>query len=335
MSPNRLLLQFALRHPIWIGLTIVLGFSGALFNGISTMLMIPVVLGLLGEEVNLKGAPPLLQQVFSRFAQTGGELQFLWMMGFILLAIFLKNVTSYASTLSSGNLSRSLVNDIRKQGLQLLLDVDFDFYVKTKVGDLINRLGGEIGATATAIRTAVQMLSTVITIFVFIIILLSISWQLTLVSSLLLSGVSFANSFFVQRAKRFGQQLSDQSRDYSIAVLEMLSGIRLVKATGSESYEYQKIERLIYDRENADFNSQANSALIAPVNEMAGLIVVIAILLLGRIFFKEHLESLSAVLLTYLLVLFRMLPFVGQLNNSRSSLANLAPSVSVVNDFLR
>lgn len=115
----------------------------------------------------------------------------------------------------------------------------------------------------------------------------------------------------------------------------MLSGIRLVKATGSEEYEYQKLERLIHDREKADFNSQANSALIAPANEMAGLTVVIAILLLGRIFFKGQLETLSAVLLTYLLVLFRMLPFVGQLNNSRSSFANLAPSVSVVNDFLR
>ncbi|MBW4441165.1 MAG: ATP-binding cassette domain-containing protein [Plectolyngbya sp. WJT66-NPBG17] len=335
MSQNRLLLQFALRHPVWIGLTIALGFSGALFNGVSTMLVIPVVLGLLGEEVNLKGAPPILQQVFSGFGKTGGESQFLWMMGFILLAILLKNITGYASTLSSGHLSRSLVSDIRKEGLRLLLDVDLDFYIKTKVGDLMNRLGGEIAAAATAIRTAVQMLSTVITIFVFIIILLSISWQLTLVSTLLLAAVSLANNFFVKRAKQFGQQLSDQSRDYSVAVLEMLSGIRLVKATGSEPHEYQKLEQLIHDREKADFNSQANSALIAPANEMAGLTVVIAILLLGRIFFKGQLENLSAVLLTYLLVLFRMLPFVGQLNNSRSSFANLAPSVSVVNDFLR
>ncbi|MBD1844149.1 ABC transporter ATP-binding protein [Cyanobacteria bacterium FACHB-63] len=335
MSPNRLLLQFALRRPLWIGLTIVLGFSGALFNGVSTMLIIPVVLGLLGEEVNLKGAPPILQKVFSSMAASGGETQFLSMLGLILLAILLKNVTSYGSTLSSGHLSRSLVSDIRKEGLRLLLDVDFDFYIKTKVGDLINRLGSEIGSTATAIRTAVQMLSTIITIFVFLIILLSISWQLTLISTVLLAAVSLSNSFFVKRAKRFGQQLSDQSRDYSVAVLEMLSGIRLVKATGSETHEYQKIEQLINYREKADFSSQANSALIPPVNEIAGLTVVIAILLLGRIFFRGELESLSAVLLTYLLVLFRMLPFVGQLNNARSSFANLAPSVSVVNDFLR
>lgn len=335
MLPNQLLLKFALRHPLPLIGTIVLGFSGALFNGVSTMLMIPVVLGLLGQEINLKGAPPLLQQAFASFEHLVGDARFLTMMACVLVAILLKNVTSYASTLTSGHLSRALVSDIRKEGLRLLLDVDLEFYVKTKVGDLINRLGGEVGATATAIRTAVQMLSTVITIFVFLIILLSISWQLTIISTVLLAIASLSNSFFVKRAEKFGQQLSDQSRDYSVAVLEMLSGIRLVKSTASESREYQKLEQLIHAREDADFRSQANASLIPPVNEMIGILVIVAILLLGRLFFRGQIEALSAILLTYLLILFRMLPFVGQLNNARGAFANLAPSVSVVNEFLR
>jgi ATP-binding cassette, subfamily B, bacterial MsbA len=249
------------------------------------------VLGLLGQEINLKGAPPLLQQAFASFEHLVGDARFLTMMACVLVAILLKNLTSYASILTSGHLSRALVSDIRKEGLRLLLDVDLEFYVKTKVGDLINRLGGEVGATATAIRTAVQMLSTVITIFVFLIILLSLSWQLTLVSTSLLAIASLSNSFFVKRAEKYGQQLSDQSRDYSVAVLEMLSGIRLVKSTASEGQEYQKLEKLIHARENADFRSQANSSLIPPVNEMTGIFVVVAILLLGRIFFKGQLDS--------------------------------------------
>lgn len=334
MSPNQLLVQFALRYPIWIGATIVLGFSGALFNGVSTMLVIPVVLGLLGEEVNLKGAPPILQQAFSKFEQVG-DSRLMIMMGIILIAIVLKNATGYASTLASGQLTRSLVSDIRKNGLQLLLEVDLDFYAKTKVGDLINRLGGEVQSTAQAIRTGIQMMTTIVTILVFVFILLSISWKLTLASTFLLAIVSIANSFFVKRAKQFGQKLSDHSRDYSVAILEMLSGIRLVKTTGNEAHEYTKLVRLIHDREKADFQSQANSALIAPVNEIAGIVTILAILTLGRIFFRGELATLSTVLLTYLLILFRMLPFVGQLNNARGVFANLAPSVAVVNEFLR
>jgi ATP-binding cassette, subfamily B, bacterial MsbA len=335
MSPNQLLLQFALRHPARLVTTIVLGFSGALFNGVSTMLIVPVVLGFLGQEVNLKGGPPILTKAMASFDVLSGDARLFAMMGAVLLVILLKNITTYISALSSSHLSRSLVNEIRKEGLRLLLEVDLDFYVKMKVGDLINRLGGEVGSTAAAIRTGISMVTTSVTILVFVGLLLSISWQLTLAATFLLFLVSLANNFFVKRAKKFGKQLSDQSRDYSVAVLELLSGIRLVKATGNEAQEYQKLDDLINAREKADFQSQANSAIIGPINEMAGILTVIAIVLLGRVFFASQLDTLSTVLLTYLLILFRLLPFVGQLNSARGSFANMAPSVAVVHEFLR
>ncbi len=333
MSPNKLLLKFALRHPIWVALTIVLGFSGALFNGISTVLIVPVILGFLGQEVSLKGAPPVLQPIFS--VLSGGSHSNLWLMGVILVAIVLKNITTYVSTLASSHLSRSLVNEIRQAALKLLLEVDLEFYAKTKVGDLINRLGGEVGLAANAIRSAIQLVTTAITILVFVALLLAISWQLTIVSTALLAFVSVANHYFVIRAKKFGQQLSDSSRDYSIRLLEILNGMRLVKATGNELREYQQIENLIHDREQAEFKSQANTALIAPVNEMAGILTVLAIVILGRMFFATQLASLSTVLLTYLLILFRLLPFVSLLNSIRGGFAGAAPSVAVVHDFLR
>ena len=334
MSPNKLLLKFALQHPTWVTLTIVLGFSGALFNGVSTVLIVPVILGFLGQDINLKGVPPVLQPIFSALGG-GNNSSLLLMMGVILIAIALKNITTYASTLASSHLSRSLVNEIRQEALKLLLEVDLDFYAKTKVGDLINRLGGEVGLAASAIRIAIQLLTTAITILVFVALLLAISWQLTVVSTMLLLFVSVANHYFVIRAKKFGQQLSDSSREYSIRLLEILNGMRLVKATGNELQEYQRLETLIHDREQAEFKSQANTALIAPVNEMAGILTVLAIVILGRMFFATQLASLSTVLLTYLLILFRLLPFVSQLNGIRGGFAGAAPSVAVVHDFLR
>ena len=55
MKPNQLVIQFASRYPKLIGLTVVLGFSGAVFNGVSTALIIPVIFGFLGQEIGLKG----------------------------------------------------------------------------------------------------------------------------------------------------------------------------------------------------------------------------------------------------------------------------------------
>ncbi|NJR48253.1 MAG: ABC transporter ATP-binding protein [Leptolyngbyaceae cyanobacterium CSU_1_3] len=334
MSPNKLLLNFALRYPLWIVVTIVLGFSGALFNGVSTVLIVPVILGFLGQQVNFKGAPPILQPILAQM-NGGGSNQLLIMLGLIVLAILLKNATTYVSSLASSHLSRALVNDIRNEGLKLLLDVDIDFYAKTKVGDLINRLGAEVAQAAGAIRVAIQMVTVSATVLVFVGLLLAISWQLTLASTALLFLVSLANSYFVKRAQIYGKQLSEQSREYSVALLEILNGMRLVKSTGSEAKEYQKLNQLIRQREKAEFQSQANTALVGPINEMAGILTVLAIVVLGRAFFADQIAALSTVLLTYLLILFRLLPFVSQLNGIRSSFASAAPSVAVVHDFLR
>jgi subfamily B ATP-binding cassette protein MsbA len=69
MSPNRLLLSYALRYPGWIVLNIILGFSSALFNGVSTTLIVPLVLGFLGKEtISLQGGPPIIENLLSPFS---------------------------------------------------------------------------------------------------------------------------------------------------------------------------------------------------------------------------------------------------------------------------
>ncbi|MBD1879923.1 ABC transporter ATP-binding protein [Coleofasciculus sp. FACHB-T130] len=335
-NSNKLLLQFALRYPVLVIATVVLGFSGALFNGVSTTLIVPVVLDFLGQDqLNVSGGPPIIRRMLSVFDGFTGENRLIAMTAAVLLAIILKNVTSYVSSLVGSYLSKSLVNDIRKEGIQLLLDVDIEFYAKTKVGDIINRLGQEVSRTAGSIRVLIRLFITVVTILVFVWILLLISWQLTLASTVLLILVTLPNQFYINRSKKFGKAVSRASKAYSSAQLEVLTGIRLIKSVSNEEQEFQRLNKLIKEREQAELQSQANSAAIGPINEVSGIIVVLAIVLLGRALFLQQLESLSAVLLTYLVVLFRLLPFVSQLNSARGEFANSVPSVEVVTDFLR
>jgi len=334
MSGNKLLLKFARRYPGRILLTVMLGFSGAFFNGISTTLIVPVILNLLDQTVELRGAPPLIATLMYPFEGMPQSQRLILMTAAIVLAIMLKNIANYSNTLVATSLTRTLAFDLREDGLKMLLEVDLDFYSKTKVGDLINRLGGEVARTANAVGTAIGMFTTSITVLVFVGLLLSISWKLTLSSTFLLCLVALANQFLINRAKFFGKQLSEMSKDYSIRILETLSGIRLVKATGNEKREYERIKQLIHKRETADFKSQANYAAISPINEVINLIVVIFILFVGRTLFANEIDSISTVLLTYLLVLFRVIPLISQLNSSRSQFANSSASVDVVNDFL-
>jgi subfamily B ATP-binding cassette protein MsbA len=225
MSPNRLLLSYALRYPGWILLTVLLGFSSAIFNGVSITLIVPLILGFLGKEnVDFRSSPPILQKLLSLFDQGEGSNRLLVMVIVVVLAIVLKNVANYVTLLASSDLSRKLVNDIRKEGVKLLLGVDLDYFVKTKIGDVVNQISHEVGRAAGAIRIAIQIFTTLITILTFVVILISISWQLTLASTGLLFLVTLTNQYFIKRAKDFGQVLSDKSRDYSTAYWKFSQG---------------------------------------------------------------------------------------------------------------
>jgi subfamily B ATP-binding cassette protein MsbA len=315
---------------------VVLGFSGAVFNGVSTALIIPVIFGFLGQEIGMKGMPPVLQQMLSGSTNSlPPHHRYLIMMGWVLGAIVLKNLASYASSIVSSRLSQTLTRQIRQDGMRLLLDVDLEFFSKNKLGDLMSQLGGETSRAAEAIRITTSLFTTCITIFVFTAFLLAISWQLTIATTILLGLASLSNQFLVKRARRNGEILSEQSRGYSVMQQEILSGIRLVKATGNEDIEYRNLSQLIEARENAELQSQATFAMVPPLNEIAGIVTVLTIVILGKAWFETQPGSLSTILLTYLLVLFRLLPFVSQLNSQRSSFANAAPSVQVVADFLR
>ncbi len=334
MSTTKLLLSFAKPYPGWIILTILLGFSGALFNGVGTTLVVPIVLKIVGQEVDLSGAPPIIKAIMYPFDEIPENYRTLVMSAAIVFTIFLKNAANYASTLVSSSLTRRLTADMREAGLRLLLEIDIDYYAKMKVGDIINRLGGELSRAAGAISNSIKLIIIVITILVFVALLLSISWQLTIAATVLLSLVTLINQYAIARSKEFGNELSEMSKSYSITVLETLSGIRLVKSTGNEDREYQRIQKLIRDREKADFQSQVNSQAIAPLSEVLGITALILIVFFSKILFAEQISSLSTVLLTYLLILLRLLPFISQLNTLRSSFANTSASVEVVADFL-
>jgi len=335
MSSRQLLRNLAQRYPGLIVLNIALGFSGALFNGISTALIIPVLLSFLGEPIASKGSPPIIQALLSPFEGSTGGQNLLLMTSAIILMLLLKNIAAYANALVSGALKRTLSNDLRERGLRLLLDVDIDFYVKTGIGDIINRLNNEVSRAASAIATLTRTVTVSITALVFVGLLLALSWQLTIVSTALLAVVASVNQHSIGRSKQFGKELSESSRAYSTSVLDLLSGMRLVRCTANETQEYQRLKTLIGDREEAEFKAQAVSALIDPMSEMTGVMALLLIVLIGRTVLGNQVEAFSAVLLTYLFLLFRTLPLIAQLNGSRSQLANLSPSIEIASDFLR
>lgn len=331
----RLLLGFARKFPGRVVFSIVLGFTSALFNGVNTTLLVPILLQLLGQEIRFGKLPPVLQQILDPF-EALPEQQRLWiLLGAAIATIVLKNITAYVNTLVNVSLRRSLLIWMRELSFDLLFTVDIDFYNQHQVGALSHQINSEFTRTVSAFTNLVRMVNLVLNISVFTIIVLSISWRLTLVS-LGLSGLAMlVNQIFIRRAKILGKALTQQMKEFSAQLLEVLNGIRLIRAVATEDREQARLVQLMHAHEQIELQTQMNSAAIGPLNEVSSITVLIAIVLVGRVLFQDELADFSSLLLIYLVALFRLLPFLGQLNQTRNMLASTSASVEITDYFLQ
>lgn len=336
MSPsNKLLLSLALRYPVWIVINILLGFSGALFNGVSTALIVPVFMSLLGQELILETGPPIIRKLLSPFEGMPAHQKLLAMAGVIVGFIILKNLAVYASNLASNALSRKLTSNLQEEGLKLLLDVDIDYFTKAKAGDLMNRLGGEMNRASTTIGTTISLIINIITIFVFVGLLVWTSWQLTLAATLLLPISPLISQFLIAKSRKYGKLITNINQEYSGRLVEIFAGIRLVKSATTEQNEYRQLKHLIRDREKIEFHSRMAALAIPAISEVSSIMALFLLVLLGRILFANQISALSTVLLTYIVLLFRLLPFIAQLNGLRENIARSAASIDIVYDLMR
>ena len=337
MSGKEFILKFILRKPFNFQIigNIILGFASGLFNGVNTTLIVPILLQISGQEIELTGSPRIIQFLLSPFEGVPERYRLIVMLLAVILTILLKNLTAYLRSLLTVVFNRSLTNTIKSEMFQTLMDSDLDFFTKAKVGDLTKRLGSDTAQCIQTINGYVSLITQLIILSLFVSLLIFISWRLTLISSLLIALIGIINQLFIRRSKRFGFFLNQEQRNYSIKVIETLSGIRLIKSVSSENREYTKLKELMLSLENIALKAKMNSALISPVNEVTSMITVISILLLGRYFFADKITNSSAILLTYLLVLFRMLPMVSQINSSRNAIAKGSASFNMAVDLWR
>ncbi|NEP86498.1 MAG: ABC transporter ATP-binding protein [Okeania sp. SIO2C2] len=336
MSTKEFILRFIRRYPFHIIGNIILGFAGGLFNGVNTALIVPILLQISGQKIELKGSPPIINFLLSPFdGISDNNYRLVVMLLAVILTIILKNLTIYLKSLLSVAFSRRLTNSIKSEMFQTLMDSDLDFFTKVKVGDLTKRLGSDTAQCTATVNAYINLITQLITVLLFVSILISISWQLTLISTLLVTLIAGINQLFILRSKKFGSLLNRAQKTYAIKVIEALSGIRLIKSVSSENREYKQLRKLMLSLENIALKEKMNSALIAPVNEVTSIITVICILLLGKNLFAGTMENVSAILLTYLLVLFRLLPMISGINSTRNQIAKGSASFDMAVDLWR
>ena len=304
--------------PAWAGPSLILlGLLSALMEGLSISLIIPLIQHFTGSAVNGFGAR--LMAPFTVFPEQ-------WRAPLIglamLLCVVLKNVLSYAYACLFSWMNASLGHQLRSGILRQLLTVSQNYLDGQDMGKLMNTLGNDTWRATAAFDTLASLLISSCLVFIFALLLFFISWRLTFIAAVALTAISAAIRWATRCARRLGEKALHANQRASQRMVEIFSGMRLIRAFGRESHEQALFEEASCEIKRTFFRMDLASASVGPIAEILATVLLVA-LFLYAIRHPAHLASS----VSFLLLLYRAQPRVRQIDSDRVTLKTLTPSL--------
>ncbi len=198
------------------------------------------------------GAYPLIIK-YSFESLSGGDTSFLWwIMGIIVAVTSLKGGIDYVQSIVTSRISIDLGLDMQKRLFAHILRADFERLVREPPGQLLSRIGNDLGSIQTAIMavftTAIRDALTVIALAAS---MFYIDWVMSLavvaLYPLAVLPVSSIGRAIRKNAYRTAQQMGNSTS----VLVEHLSSPRLIKTFRLEGYaiakmngEFDRVNRL-------------------------------------------------------------------------------------------
>jgi ATP-binding cassette, subfamily B, bacterial MsbA len=303
---------------------ILLGVLAALSEGISISLFIPLVQNQMGTLTAGTGRLATLFQVIP------SEHRLLWIGFSIFLCIALKNVLSFAYSLLFQSVNASIGHRLRCGILHQLLSVGQSFLDTHDSGKLLYTLATETWRVSAACTVLANMIINLCMALIFSILLLLISWKLTLITGCFV----LLNSQIIRRVTSHGKRLSaratEVNADLTQRMIETLGGMQLIRAFGRESYEQRRFDVASREVRKAFFKLDRISALVQPLSEVLTVSLLLGILLVTAM----RTPGQMAVLFSFLVLLYRLQPRIKQFDADRVALDSFSASVQEVRSLL-
>jgi len=200
----------------------------------------------------------------------------------IITAFVLKNIFKYIAAITSAKFEEGIVKSIRDQVFSKLMNLSIGFFSKQKQGNLISLIANETTALASASISAFStLLREGIQVILFAILLVSISWELTLISSAT-AIISFALLRISRKyLTRYANRMQTAMSDYTTTMQESFYGIRIVKAYSSERHIINKFLRDTFNFLKSSIKHRKIMTLVPAMNEIFSIAALTFVLYFG------------------------------------------------------
>jgi ATP-binding cassette, subfamily B, multidrug efflux pump len=177
--------------------------------------------------------------------------------------------------------SREIEYDLRNDLLARLVELEPEFYVRNRTGDLMSRATNDLNAVRMVLGPGIMYsATTIVTMIVAVFFMVKLSASLTLWVLLPVPVVAFAVRYFGETIHRLSEQIQAALGTLSTRAQENLTGIRVIRAYAQEKPEIEAFDLANRDYVNRNIKLIATWSLFFPF--LTALIGITFVILLGK-----------------------------------------------------
>ena len=240
-----------------------------------------------------------------QIALHGASYVLLLLGAFLVLMTGLKCGAAWLANYFMVPIRTGVLRDLRQQLYDKILSLPMGYFTEARRGDVISRMTNDVSEVEASIMSALDILfKDPIMIFVYLITLFVISWQLTLFVLLLMPLSVFLIGRLGRSLKRASTRGQEQNAEILSSIDETLLGLRVILGFNAQNKLRARFETLI-NATRATFNRINRRYYLAhPLSEFLGTALIAIILWFGGLLILSDHATIDASTFIYYLVIF-------------------------------
>lgn len=243
--------------------------------------ILSIVCGLLVSATTTLSAllvKPILDDIF--VARDAGKLYFFPLLIIVLYAT--RGLLHYGHAYLMRYIGQGVIRDIRNQLFAHLLHMPLAYFHRHHTGTLMSRLTNDITFMQRAVSSSVNdVLRQGLTMLGLIGVAFYRDWFLATFAVLILPLASIPIVFLGRKLRRLNRRAQAQMGVLSTLLKEVLSGIKVVKAFGRESYEQQRFQQRNAAFYDVTMRAVKTDEIGSPIMEMLAALGVALVVFYG------------------------------------------------------
>ncbi len=324
-----------LRHKYTLGAVLVLSIGVALAEGLSLGLVLPFLESIRGEgsSSTVSDTPAGILIPFFEDLSTVAKIRT------IAIALFLiqgtKSIMMYLSTRLEIRLQIKVERDFRIGVFEHLLRAGMGFIYKEKLANLFTILHNFTGNSANLARTMVSTIPYITTLTLYVVLLLTISWELTLVAIGMAGLTTVMMGRLTGQLRVWGSKYNQAAVRLNHVGLESLSAMRLIRLFAREDYTRERFIHGVDDLQQQAYGRSSLQALVSPLFAASNVLVLALLLVAATFIFQQDDTAWVELAVIFMVVLFRLMGPTSNLNSARARIAGYIPALQSMIEFFR